>query len=324
MRLLYIDNLRGLAILLVVFGHIIQYVICPDSFDNNHLFRFIYSFHMPLFFIISGLTVSIEAVTKEVAIQKIKRRLIQLLCPFVAWYVITKLLLGELPSYELFIYPDSGLWFLWALFWCAFNFYLSMMISHYTQLPPVFILLITFLVLFLFAVFVSGLFGMGMISYYFLFYVIGGVLGRFREIIPCIKYRYHIFIVFLAVSVLLSLLWHRDAIIIPVDEPRWICQINQSRLFRVLTALVGSVWVILLSTFTTIMGGVGKKTLGIYAIHQVMLWITPISFFDKLHFMNDGLLFVLSVVMVMSLTLLVYDLLSYRKITKVVLLGKYK
>ena len=46
-RLHYIDNLKGVLILLVVLGHCIQ---CTDlDFDHNAVFRYIYSFHMPLF-----------------------------------------------------------------------------------------------------------------------------------------------------------------------------------------------------------------------------------------------------------------------------------
>ena len=51
-RLHYIDNLKGVLILLVVLGHCIQ---CTDlDFDHNAVFRYIYSFHMPLFMCVSG------------------------------------------------------------------------------------------------------------------------------------------------------------------------------------------------------------------------------------------------------------------------------
>lgn len=49
-RISYIDQLKGIAILLVVLGHVIGYNNCENSF----LWRFIYSFHMPLFMFISG------------------------------------------------------------------------------------------------------------------------------------------------------------------------------------------------------------------------------------------------------------------------------
>ena len=45
-RLYYLDNARGLALLGVVVGHIFQY--------DSTLITWICSFHIPLFFIISG------------------------------------------------------------------------------------------------------------------------------------------------------------------------------------------------------------------------------------------------------------------------------
>lgn len=50
-----IDFLRGVAVLLVLWGHCIQY-LSQGQFDffENIIFRFIYSFHMPLFMAISG------------------------------------------------------------------------------------------------------------------------------------------------------------------------------------------------------------------------------------------------------------------------------
>ena len=47
------DIIKAFAIWLVVLGHCIQYLSGWDYW-NNRLFQFIYSFHMPLFFMVSG------------------------------------------------------------------------------------------------------------------------------------------------------------------------------------------------------------------------------------------------------------------------------
>ena len=47
------DAVKALAIWLVVLGHCIQYLSGVDYW-NDALFQFIYSFHMPLFFMVSG------------------------------------------------------------------------------------------------------------------------------------------------------------------------------------------------------------------------------------------------------------------------------
>lgn len=46
------DYLKGIAIFLVVWTHCIQY-ICGQTFDNP-FYALAYTFHMPLFMIISG------------------------------------------------------------------------------------------------------------------------------------------------------------------------------------------------------------------------------------------------------------------------------
>lgn len=52
---LYINTIKGLAIFLMLWGHCIQ-CCALDSFDffQNTVFKFIYSFHMPLFMLVSG------------------------------------------------------------------------------------------------------------------------------------------------------------------------------------------------------------------------------------------------------------------------------
>jgi fucose 4-O-acetylase-like acetyltransferase len=48
-----IDALKGFAIILVVLGHIVAFSN-PGNFQDNLLFNIIYSFHLPLFFFVSG------------------------------------------------------------------------------------------------------------------------------------------------------------------------------------------------------------------------------------------------------------------------------
>lgn len=50
-RVTYIDRLKGLAIILVVIGHLLK------TGETGLLYQFIYSFHMPLFMFLSGLVI---------------------------------------------------------------------------------------------------------------------------------------------------------------------------------------------------------------------------------------------------------------------------
>lgn len=117
-RYLYLDNLKGLLIILVILGHAIQFTI--SDYQHVFLFRFIYSFHMPLFFMISGyLTFKTQYNSKL-----IQKRATQLLVPFVTWAFLTPILESGTPdvirSFTALLYPDNGLWFLYNLFvYCA-------------------------------------------------------------------------------------------------------------------------------------------------------------------------------------------------------------
>lgn len=51
----FIDFVKGILICLVVWGHTIQYFLLENgSFYEDIVYKIIYSFHMPLFMVISG------------------------------------------------------------------------------------------------------------------------------------------------------------------------------------------------------------------------------------------------------------------------------
>ena len=91
-RIQYFDILKGVAIFLVVMGHVIA--ICIRDIDNAFLFKLIDRVHMPIFFFISGYF-SYKATFKA---PDIKKRALQLLLPF---FVVSAL--------WVIYYPHSGL-----------------------------------------------------------------------------------------------------------------------------------------------------------------------------------------------------------------------
>lgn len=58
-RIKWIDTAKGVAIILVVIGHVVQSYHNVHQYENSFLFNFshrlAYSFHMPLFMIVSGM-----------------------------------------------------------------------------------------------------------------------------------------------------------------------------------------------------------------------------------------------------------------------------
>jgi fucose 4-O-acetylase-like acetyltransferase len=145
-RIETIDLLRGCAILFVVAGHVLQG--STQEFDKNIFFRILYSFHMPFFMFVSGMTAWIgaqflfESVSNNVQkgssllINDLLKKLTRLLIPFFIWgcaafYLrpgIPAKTLGEYLQY-LVRHPDIGLWFLPALFWCFIILYVSLALS---------------------------------------------------------------------------------------------------------------------------------------------------------------------------------------------------
>lgn len=123
----YIDFVKGIAILLVLAGHSIQYCYGAEfflqgEFYGNPLFRFIYSFHMPLFMAVSGYLLA-RSLTHRTEGEVALRRLRQLGVPILSFGILAFLIKWMVsPIYNvgecakmLFYTCISNLWFLWAL-----------------------------------------------------------------------------------------------------------------------------------------------------------------------------------------------------------------
>lgn len=126
----YLDILKGIAVILVVVGHSIQFGSGQDFLKNalywnNSVFSFIYSFHMSLFMLISGYlfwgTVD-RYTTKQIIINKAKR----LIVPIFIWNglfrSLTYLYHFRDKSFCYFLKDwfrtsFTELWFFWAIFY---------------------------------------------------------------------------------------------------------------------------------------------------------------------------------------------------------------
>jgi len=118
-RLEYIDAIRGLAILLMVMGHAIAWsyedwnVICifnqsqpSNIMAGGFVWQIIYSFHMALFFMVSGYLSGNSTVTKDNIMNVLKNKSQRLLLP----YLVTGCLLHTFYHYW------EGYWFLLSLY----------------------------------------------------------------------------------------------------------------------------------------------------------------------------------------------------------------
>ena len=126
-----IDIARGIAIILVVYGHVIEHSMAPwsEDFFQNPIFKIIYTFHMPLFVFISGYLMA-DSLNRHSIKEVLKSRCKSLFIPFVSLAVLGSIVmyflnilfgnntgrvdfLGQLAD-QLLLKPS--VWFLFTLF----------------------------------------------------------------------------------------------------------------------------------------------------------------------------------------------------------------
>ena len=105
-----------MAILLVIIGHLIQYNY--ESSINSSIFNIIYSFHMPLFFFISGISLAIsERKKNESFLLFVCNKLQTLILPSISWTLLVPMFFFD--KIVLSATSISSYWFLNVLF-CIF------------------------------------------------------------------------------------------------------------------------------------------------------------------------------------------------------------
>lgn len=131
-RIDYIDNAKGLLILLMVIAHI---------FQKGYLHDIIYTFHMPAFFIINGLLFNYSSSIKKSLFDFTKSRMYNLLVPFcffeilgmfVQMFVYGILLnpIGYIYGLVTLTYYNDPCWFLVATFGANILFFLLQKLNN--------------------------------------------------------------------------------------------------------------------------------------------------------------------------------------------------
>ena len=148
-RILSFDILKLFAMFLVIWGHCVQFLLTSDYLDEP-AFIYIYSFHMPLFLMISGLFArrSVTSARECGSWLMVKAR--QLLLPCIAWGVLMSmgnLLLpfinGSHPDKSLLSTLWTNFWFLKSLFICFCLWYVSLALLRKPWLAALVSLLIS-------------------------------------------------------------------------------------------------------------------------------------------------------------------------------------
>ncbi|SMC29138.1 Fucose 4-O-acetylase [Clostridium acidisoli DSM 12555] len=152
-RIHWIDNIKFLGMILVVIGHCIPY--------NSILSKYIYSFHMPLFFFLSGIVYDSKKYKnlKEIGRKKAKSILIPYFTFSIITYVFWILISSRFTKSSVNVNPlqpligifysnaignwmiyDGPLWFLTCLFLTEIEFYFINKLSNGNTKKTIFIL----------------------------------------------------------------------------------------------------------------------------------------------------------------------------------------
>ena len=181
------DLLKGFGIILVVLGHCIQASYGEgDTFFEDKLYQLIYSFHMPLFMVVSGYYAwnSIHrAVIPQERWKMIKKKCVYLITPNVAWKLIEYLYLFATGAYvysgrgvlvkEVIIGILTNFWFLWAVFYS----FLLVCLMHYKFHDSIWMYVLVFIAMF----FTPDGLGLMACKYVLPYYLIGFYVNKHKN-----------------------------------------------------------------------------------------------------------------------------------------------
>lgn len=111
-RICYLDNMKGVAIILVVIGHIMQFSF---GFETSQPVKFL-CFHMPLFFYISGFLAYKKVASLSDLCERLIKRGMTLLIPYVVFLIAWCLFSGNTDPIGILMGGGGRYWFLYTLF----------------------------------------------------------------------------------------------------------------------------------------------------------------------------------------------------------------
>lgn len=295
-RLSYIDIAKGFAIFFIVLGHAIVHSL------NSHIaFNIIYSFHVPLFFIISGFT--FESINKGF-LNFVKNKFVRLLVPYFIWSVLFLIpyylfggsvdeSFGNTGSFSLInnlcnilygvgvnssLKQNTPLWFLPALFSMEFIFYFICKIQG--KKKHIFILIFLFFISIFSYKYITFIFpfGLNTVLNLGIFFYFGYLMKKYNIVNKYYKKNY-LLIAFLLIGISFGI----------INESISCVDYYYGNIFMFyVTSFFLSLFVIFISKLMVTnkeIEYVGKNTMGILIFHKLIIVI----FQNKIPFINSYL-----------------------------------
>lgn len=266
-RILYLDVAKFIAIFLVVLGHCIQ-MMSTDNFSESLLYKWIYTFHMPLFMIMSGYFASSSL--KNNIFHVIYKKFIQLIVPAITCTVICLIYLCLVRND--FSFRDEIIgnsWFLKTLF---LNYIVSVVIKK-IKFPDWILFIVSQIIIF----FIPHSYSLQFSYLYFFFWV-----GYFLRKYDLIFQRYRLLILLFSfliycISYSIMNIYNVNINILPSYGTFHMLPVLA---LKYSMALFGSIFVISLCYYSCIsqnslirrIAYIGQFTLGIYVIQTFIIY----------------------------------------------------
>lgn len=287
-RILWLDAQKGVFILLVILGHVIQTTF-PQDFHTQHLWCFTSSFRMPAFMALSGWIAYKPVQKRKLGLKdSIIRRARQLMFPYIVWSLL-KFAVGGCYTLELLqgiiLNPSGFYWYLWALFWIYVLYRCVQSLAAAIRCNET--IVIGAVALFLLAAMTmlhTKLFGFDVIAYFFFYFFIGDCIRKyskqFDKMFDPRSTRGRIILGVLTLYfVVAACYWKNSGLPDFASSLTGIIGTLINYAFRVSIAIsailvlmaVGSVLQNIPSAFNRMTAYIGRMTLGIYTVHILLL-----------------------------------------------------
>ncbi|MDE7268501.1 MAG: acyltransferase family protein [Lachnospiraceae bacterium] len=197
------DVLKGFGIVLVVLGHCIQAgsglaYLENACYFNDRWYQFIYSFHMPLFMVISGYYAWNSVQRAQTPVDRknmIKKKCIYLIMPNIVWKLLEFVYMFAMGTYpylgfsvllkDVLVGILTNFWFLWAILYS----FLLVCLMHYRLRDSIWIYILIFVAMF----FTPDGMGLNAYKYMLPYYLIGFYANKNRERLSSTRFFREIF-----------------------------------------------------------------------------------------------------------------------------------
>lgn len=335
-RIQWLDNLKGIAIMLVVIRHVMQANItdCSQTVIGNAIF----AVQMPLFMIIAGyfsITTDRYYSNKTEIWIYIRKRLKHYILPFFSWYILVYVLLHGFCDRNIFEAlgilinnVDVGLWFLYVVFILSVVVIIAQTICNRLNIPSkTGILQILTGGGILLPLLIIGRFygmrflGINLLLYYYLFFSLGFLLFQNRSIIVKVLSSRKIVnaVGIIASAIFIGIVCLHNIELAP-DGIINIC-------LRVVAAISGctsiaiAVFILSQNKSNKWLSIVGQNTLEIYVVHVQYIGLLPKGV-HYLYSIDGGIIFLTALSITVVLTTITIVVIKKVPVLNVLLFGK--